>query len=187
MTATSPEWAPFVCARMPEFLQDHAACEKKAAALCMSFISKYPDRTLLIEPMVAVAREELQHFREVYGVIQQQGFSLGVRDQRDDYVNLIFQSLRHGADERFLDRLVMSSLIEARGCERFFLLAEALEDPTLKAFYHRLSKSEQGHYKVFLKVAARYFSVDQIESAVERLALVESNAVRAIPLAARVH
>ena len=180
-------WAVYVSAHMDEFLLDHASCERKAAALCMSFITKYPDRGALVEPMTALAREELAHFLEVYRIAEKRRLCLAPQDERDTYVNGILQHLRHGRDERFLDRLIMSGLIEARGCERFSLLAETLEDVELKNFYHRLSQSERGHYKVFFRLAAHHFHNNAVEEAVNRLSLVESESMLASAITARLH
>ena len=56
---TPKTWVPAVLEDFDLFLLDHAACERKAAALAMSFVVKYPDRQKLILPMVSLAREEL--------------------------------------------------------------------------------------------------------------------------------
>ena len=42
--ATKPEWVATVMADLPSFLRDHADCERKASALAMSLVAKYPDR-----------------------------------------------------------------------------------------------------------------------------------------------
>ena len=44
---------------------------------------------------------------------------------------------------------------EARSCERFGILAAVSEDDALAKFYRALYASELGHFKVFLKLAAR--------------------------------
>lgn len=180
-------WAPYVVSRMEEFLQDHASCERKAAALAMSLVTKYPDRSSLIEPMVSLAREELEHFRQVYRVIRGRGGELLATDERDPYVNEMLRQLRHGRDERLLDRLVVSGLIEARGAERFYLLAEELTDPELKEFYQKLADRELGHHKIFDQISAAIFSGDQIFEARERLARIESEAMLRQPLRATLH
>ena len=52
------------------FLIDHAACERKASATGMWFVVRYPDRPVLLDPLIAFAREELEHFHRVYRVIE---------------------------------------------------------------------------------------------------------------------
>ena len=42
------------------FLQDHADCERKASAMAMSFVAKYPDRSEIIPELIATGIEELE-------------------------------------------------------------------------------------------------------------------------------
>ena len=60
---TSPAWVQAVFANFDAFLIDHAACERKASATGMSFVVKYPDRRLLLDPMIEFAREMLESGR----------------------------------------------------------------------------------------------------------------------------
>ena len=181
------QWAEHVVEHFDTFLQDHAACERKASALAMSFVVKYPDRSLLIDPMIALAREELEHFQQVYHLIRQRGQALVAKDEKDLYVNEILKSLRHGRDERFLDRLIMSGLVEARGNERFSLLADHLDDPQLKKFYKDLALKEAGHCKIFIKIAKQYFDENHVEEALERISIIESKAMLASPVCSKLH
>ena len=185
--ATSEEWASVVLSDFPRFLQDHASCERKAAALAMSFVAKYPNRPALIEPMVSLAREELEHFAQVFRVLQTRGIPLAPCDERDGYIRGILDKLRHGRDERLLDRLIMSGLVEARGYERFAILADALQDPELKTFYRALSEREAGHYKIFITVARKTFEATAVDEAIERIAAQEAEAMLNAPLRPTLH
>jgi tRNA-(ms[2]io[6]A)-hydroxylase len=60
--------------------------------------------------------------------------------------------------------LLVASVIETRGAERFRMIAEALEDPALKDFYRDLWATEARHGDVFKKMALKYFNEDEIES-----------------------
>ena len=73
---SSPKWVEAVMADFPSFLQDHASCEKKASAMSMSLVSKYPDRPLIIKPLIDTAIEELEHFRDVVLWMEKLGVSL---------------------------------------------------------------------------------------------------------------
>ena len=115
------------------FLADHANCERKASALAMGMVAKYPDRPAILPGLINVAREELEHFEAVYKVMCHRGIALS-RDAQDPYVNQLIDEMRHGRDERLLDRLVVAALVEMRGAERFGLIANALEDPTSNPF-----------------------------------------------------
>ena len=58
-TRTPQRWLEVVFADLDAFLIDHTLCERKASAMGMSLVAKYPDRDLIIEPLIAFAREEL--------------------------------------------------------------------------------------------------------------------------------
>ena len=186
-SVTPKIWVETVLDNFELFLLDHAACERKAASLAMSFVAKYPDRSQLINPMVSLALEELKHFQQVYQLILKRQLKLPNKDEKDHYVNMILSALRHGRDERLLDRLMMSAIVEARGHERFSILAEHLKDQEMKAFYQLLSNQEYGHYKLFIHVADHYFSKNEIEEAFERLAHVESKAMLQTSITHRLH
>lgn len=184
---TSSQWVQTVLGDFETFLRDHAACERKAAALAMSFIAKYSDRAALVEPMVCLAREELEHFHQVYRIMHRRKISLAVADEKDPYINDIIGQLRHGREQRFLDRLIMSGIVEARGYERFGLLSEALEDLELKKFYRDLADREAGHYKIFENIAQFYFSEAEVEEAISRIAKIECQAMENAPLRPVLH
>ncbi len=183
---TPSAWIGHVLADFNGFLLDHASCERKAASVCLSFIARHSEYPFLAEPLIALAREELEHFAQVFRMIQQRGLTLAY-DEPDPYVKSLFSAMRHGADERLLDRLVIAGLIEARGHERFSLVAEALEDPSLKDFYEVLARSEAGHYRVFTRIAEKLFPQDAVASAIQRLAALESEIMMSLPLRAAVH
>jgi tRNA 2-(methylsulfanyl)-N6-isopentenyladenosine37 hydroxylase len=186
LVKTPDPWADVVLQDFDAFLPDHAACERKASALCMSLVVKYADRRALVEPLICLAKEEMEHFHQVYRLLTKRGLTLG-DDEKDPYVNGILKNLRHGRDERLLDRLIMSAVVEARGAERFGIIGEKIADPELKVFYQSLSRSEASHYKVFMKIARNYFSIEQIEEATCRIAGIEKEAMIGAPLRARLH
>ena len=71
--ATRPEWIDAVMADLQLFLQDHADCERKASALAMSLVAKYPERVEIIPELIATGVEELEHFQQVYEVMRRRG------------------------------------------------------------------------------------------------------------------
>ena len=184
---TPDNWVGHVLDKFDDFLLDHAACERKAASLAMSFVVKYPDRKLLIDPMIGLALEELKHYREVYKLISDKNIDLPSRDEKDPYVNELLSKMRHGRNERLLDRLLIGSLIEARGEERFCLVADAVEDPFFKEFYQRLANEEAGHHMIFFKLAHHYFSEEEIHERMQELAKYEAEAMLNAPLTHRLH
>ena len=56
-----------------------------------------------------------------------------------------------------MDRLLIASVLETRGAERFRMIAEALQEPDLKRFYKTLWTSEAKHGHIFVKMALEYF------------------------------
>ena len=139
------------------FRSDHADCERKASAFAMSMVAKYPDRTEILPELIDTALEEMEHFKQVYSIMEQKKIQLKHEITEDVYVKKLLGLLRHGRDERFLDRLLLGSVIESRGAERFKLVYEALEDTELKKFYHHLWASEAKHGEVFVRMALNYF------------------------------
>lgn len=187
LRANSPYgWLEAVSDDFDRFLLDHAACERKASALAMSFVVKFADRKSLVEPMICLAREELAHYHEVYRMIAKRGIPLAP-DEKDPYVQKLIKHVRHGREEHFLDRLLVSGVIEARGCERFLKLGEHLEDEGLKNFYQRLGREEAGHYMIFLRIARNYFSDRLINDRLNELLDFESEIMLSVPFRPAVH
>ena len=73
---TRPEWVRAVMTNFSAFLQDHADCERKASAMAMSFVAKYPDRVEIIPELIETGIEELEHFQQVYAHMQKRGIQL---------------------------------------------------------------------------------------------------------------
>ena len=122
---TPAAWTDAVMADFGSFLLDHATAEKKASGMAISMLSHYPDRIELVTAMADLAIEELTHYREVLKWIHQRGLTIGP-DHKDPYVVTFRESIRQGREVYLLDRLLTASIIEARGAERFALVAAAL-------------------------------------------------------------
>ncbi|MDX1434045.1 MAG: tRNA-(ms[2]io[6]A)-hydroxylase [Gammaproteobacteria bacterium] len=186
LVATHPDWVEVVLADFDAFIQDHANCERKASALAMSLVVKHPDRTRIVPTLIALAQEELEHFRQVYALMSARGLPL-VKDIQDPYVNRLVACMRHGREPRFLDRLLVSSLIECRGAERFGLIAAALEEPELKSFYTALWKAEVKHGHQFVDMALAYVDADTTRARLEALAEREAEIVQDLEWRASLH
>ena len=177
---TDPRWVTIVEDNIDEILTDHAWCEQKAATNAISIITQNPERTELVDALLEIAREELEHFEQVHDLIKKRGNVLG-RERKDPYVGELFKFMRRGLDRNtaFIDRLLFSAMIEARSCERFRVLSENIPDKKLAAFYHELMVSEAGHYTLFLKFARQYAeNVDVDERWTEWLAFEASIIVK---------
>ena len=175
-SSTDPEWVKVILENFDDFLIDHASCERKAMAYAMSVVVKYPDRTGIIPDLLQVAQDELDHFRDVLSLMDKRGLQMSP-DEPDPYVNQLIKVCRHGRDERLLDRLLVASVVETRGAERFRIIAEALEDEQLKEFYRDLWATEARHGDVFKKMALNYFDEAEIESRNEEIIQAEAEII----------
>ena len=184
--ATPTAWIETVTADFDSFLLDHAAAEKKASGMAISMLSHYPDRVELVSAMADLAVEELTHYREVVKWIHRRGL-VTAADQKDPYVLEFRKSIRQGREAYLLDRLLTASIIEARGAERFALVAEALEHGALKSFYQSIARSEQRHYTLFLDLAGRYIDQAVIARRWDELLAIEADIVRKLPIRAALH
>lgn len=151
---TDPRWVHLVEQDLREAMIDHAWCEHKAASNAMSIIVRYPEHTDLVQELTRIAREEMEHFGMVVGRIEARGWQLAP-ERKDNYVNDLLQFVRKDGsrEERLVDRLLFSAMIEARSCERFKLLSERTSDEELRSFYRELMESEAGHYATFIGFA----------------------------------
>jgi tRNA-(ms[2]io[6]A)-hydroxylase len=184
--STPQTWVDAVLDDFPRFLNDHAQAEKKASGMAMSMLSHYPDKPDIIKAMIDLAIEELAHFREVIKLMLQQGQHLG-SDEKDPYVNLLRKEMRNGTEHYLLDRLLIAGIIEARGCERFGLIAQHHTDPELQKFYQLITDSEAKHHLLFIDLACLYFSTPLIEERLDELLTIEANIVSKLPIRAALH
>src|SRR5690554_3574585 len=154
---TPPEWAHQAVENFNAFLQDHADCERKASAMAMSFVAKCPDKVEIIPELIETAVEELEHFQSVYELMERRGVLLPERMPKDLYMEELIKLCRHTVEERLMDRMLIASIVECRGAERFKLIADALEDVETKRFYRDLWISEAKHGHIFVKFALKYW------------------------------
>ncbi len=178
------EWAHNAIKDLPAFMIDHAACERKVSATCMTFVVKYPDRPEFVEAMIQVAIEEMEHFQQVFRILRSRNLTLGP-DTKTEYVNRFLQLNRTSPEDRFLDRMLCFGIIEARGCERFALIGEALarenREPELSAFYKDLAREEAKHFGIFLRYAKTYFPSPVVEARLQELLDQESLIIKELP------
>jgi tRNA-(ms[2]io[6]A)-hydroxylase len=154
---SDPRWVNLAEISLEDILSDHAYCEQKAASHCISLIQKYPEYTKLVDELCPIVTEEWGHFRMVLAEMRKRNLRLGPQ-RKDDYVNALNTLETKGGrpETRFMDRLLIFALIEARSCERFRLLSEGLTDEYLRDFYRKFMISEAGHYRLFIDLANEY-------------------------------
>jgi tRNA-(ms[2]io[6]A)-hydroxylase len=183
---TSPGWTAAALGDLDAFLLDHAGCERKASASALAMVSHYPDRAELVDALIGLAREELDHFHRVYGWIARRGLRLAP-DTRNPYMGRLAAEFREGSDGYFLDRLLAAGIAEARGCERFALLGAALPSGELADFYRELARAEVRHQELYLELARRYFPTTDVDRRLDELLDAEAKIVAELPVRAALY
>lgn len=173
---SQPSWIQAAQADLDRVLLDHAHCEKKAAVNAMALVSRYPGREMLVRSMIALAKEEMEHFEMVYDFIRRRGGELG-RDPGDPYVQALHKEARQNEPERMMDLLLVAALVEARSCERFSVLSKHVPDEELRAFYASLLASEAGHYRMFYDIACEYYPEADVRARLDALSRREAEIV----------
>lgn len=163
--ATDPRWVNMASISIEDILTDHAFCEQKATTNCISLIQLYPEKEFLVDKLIPIVNEEWSHFKMVVDELKKRNLKLGPQRQ-DKYVVALNEFFKKGGspDDRFLDRLLLAALIEARSCERFRLLSLDISDDALKHFYHKLMISEATHYRLFIDIAEQYFDSQKVKN-----------------------
>ena len=183
---TPDSWIKVVILQFDEFLKDHASCEKKASGMAMSMASHYPDRTKLLNAMIDLAVEELNHYREVVRILLARDEQPGP-DTKDQYVLELNNLIRKGSEHFLLDRLLIASLVERRGAERFRIISQHVREPSLKRFYNSITNSEHRHWRLFLELAHEYFLEEEISDRLFILASEENKIMQSLPIKPALH
>ena len=185
---TPTSWVERAYESLPQLLSDHAHCELKAAQSALSMVGRFGgEAPELVAPLVALAKEETQHFHMVHERLEAVGEPLAM-PAADQYVRRLRKVARqdHGEAPPLLDRLLVSAFIEARSCERFKCLAEGLPDEGLRDFYRALMASEARHYRLFSGLAEQRFGA-QARDRMKRIAQREAEVAADLPLGPTVH
>lgn len=184
--ATPAEWVERVERDTLALLSDHAHCELKAAASAQALISKNPARAELVERLTEIALEELAHFKLVLDELRARSGSLAPQRANPYAEDLLASSFTDRRDA-LLDRLLLSSLIEARSLERFHLLSTHLADRALAEFYRSLMASEAAHQATFVRLAEALFPAQVVRTRLTELRAREGRIVAGLAFAPAVH
>jgi tRNA-(ms[2]io[6]A)-hydroxylase len=183
---TPAGWLPVALADLDAAIADHLHCERKATASALSLLHQYPGRTELVRALSRLAHEESRHVMQVAARLRKRGTVL-TADRGDVYAQKLRKLVRRGEPERQLDMLLCSALIEARSAERLGLLAGALEDPSLAAFYGDLARVEEGHRELFLNLARPLVPTADFDMRLAEFIAREAEIVADLPLEPRIH
>jgi len=188
-SSTEPAWAERALTDLPALLLDHAHCEKRAAGMAIGLISRYTDRTALLAPLSGVAREELEHFERMLGVLASRGIEYAVQEPAP-YPKRLLGLARTSEPGRLVDTLLCCSAIEARSCERFTVLAGALDaagEVDLAAFYRDLLACEARHHNLYVQLAETVAPRAEVRSRLVELLAQEANLIAKGTSEIRVH
>ena len=185
---TDPRWINIAEMNIDDILTDHAFCEQKAASTAISLIVSFPEFTDLVKEMIALAEEEMSHFKMVHDLIIKRGSVLG-RDRKDQYVIDLLKFFPKGGSRtmQLTHRLLYAALIEARSCERFRILSENLKDKKLAKFYKKLMISEAHHYTMFLNLARNYNDISIVNKKWNKLLEYEKTIIKNLNNSKTIH
>jgi tRNA-(ms[2]io[6]A)-hydroxylase len=137
----------------------------------------YAEDLELTDKMSRLAREELRHYEQVAKLIR----ALNVAPRRlapGRYAERMRRLVASAEPQREIDLMICGAFIEARSCERFAALANAIGAP-LSDLFNGLHNAEARHYRVYLDLARRAAKRAQVElqPRLEQFAALEAQLV----------
>ncbi|MEM6364157.1 MAG: tRNA-(ms[2]io[6]A)-hydroxylase [Planctomycetota bacterium] len=185
---STTRWLDQVDHHLDEMLIDHAHCERKAASVAMNLMNAYTENLELCREMARIVEEELEHFFMVIEKLRQRDIEFR-RLPSGPYGRKLNDLIRRNEPDRAVDRLLVASLIEARSCERFRLLATHVEnrDPDLSSFYAGLFQSEARHHTTYVKLAEGFASRSEVRERLAQLSATETKILEAGSELPRMH
>ncbi|MFP6796970.1 MAG: tRNA-(ms[2]io[6]A)-hydroxylase [Pseudomonadales bacterium] len=174
---TPDTWIASAMSNCDLLLIDHANCEKKAARTALSLLFRYTEKPRLLQRLSKLAREELRHFEQVARVLEERGTAYRyVSASR--YAGSLNRMVRPGEPLRLVDTLLVASVIEARSCERFALLADVVGGK-LATLYRNLLDSEKRHFEEYRELALEYGDEKDVATRTELILDLENNLITA--------
>ena len=183
---TSRTWVEAVVADPVAALVDHAHCEMKAATTALMMAARYAAFPAVADAMLALARQEIAHYEQVAVELRRRG----VRPEphgADPYAKALRAHVAADEPQRLVDLLLVSSIVEARSCERFELLADAPVDDALRDLWSEFAVCEAGHHALFVGLAQGIAGADAVARRKDMLLDAEAVIVEALPCAPRIH
>jgi len=172
-SSSTEGWFQRIEPHLEEVLIDHAHCEHKAAATAMSLLGSYIEYRDLCEEMTRIIAEELEHFHSVLDLLAKRNIRFRLQPP-GSYGRDLNKLVRTNEPHRAVDRLLIASLIEARSCQRFDLLAKHVTDPELAHFYASLFESEARHHTTYVRLAKLFAPAEEVKLRLEELSAAET-------------
>jgi tRNA-(ms[2]io[6]A)-hydroxylase len=174
---TPAAWVEAACASPDVLLIDHANCEKKAASTALALMFAYAEDLELTDKMSRLAREELRHYEQVAKLIRKLEVA-PLRLAPGRYAERLRRLVAKAEPLREVDLMICGAFIEARSCERFAALAQAIGAP-LQDLFEGLHNAESRHYRVYLDLARRAAkrAGASLEARVDAFAVLEADLI----------
>jgi tRNA-(ms[2]io[6]A)-hydroxylase len=178
LSPSEPSWINLVLENVNEFIQDHADCERKTSAMAMLLLGKYPDKEKIANDLISIAIKKLQRFQKVYGLMQERGIKLPQELSHDLYSKQLGWLIKNGKEERFLDKVLIAALIEAREQQRLKIFYDHLTDAALKKFYSQFLTSGN----VYKDMLAKYYPDKIVQARADTMVGEEAKIFAALDL-----
>lgn len=175
LSATPAAWGALAADNLDLFLADHAICEQQAAQFGLALIGHYPDDFALVDAMGRLAAEEVNHLRRVATLLAKRGGAPS-RKRTNPWVSGLRSRIeKDRAPLLKVDRLLVGALIEARSCERFTTLLDALGDrePEVRRLLIDLGPAEKRHWLMFHALAERELDAEALATRWQRWLEIE--------------
>jgi tRNA-(ms[2]io[6]A)-hydroxylase len=185
-STTDPRWVEVALADLDAVLLDHLHCELKAASNATAMVTRYPMHPRLARELTALAAEELGHVAQVFEALALRGVA-ATPPPEDVYARSLQRALADKRCEPLLDRLAVASVIEARSCERFGLLAAHAPTEAMRGWYRELFASEARHHRLFASLAEEIFGEERARERIGFLVQREAEILSRSAPAPRVH
>ncbi len=191
---TAPRWVENATRELDLVLRDHAHCEMKAASNALALSARSAPWPRVVRALVCLAEEELSHLRRVLEELDRRGLALGFPEEDHYAAELRRRASASRADKDVAtvvaDRLLVGAVIEARSCERFRLLRDALaaRSHELAPFYDELFACEARHYTELADLAEHVSGdPDRVRARLAALFAIERDIVGTLPGAPAIH
>ncbi len=175
---TRASWFASIEENLDLILIDHTHLEKRAASTALSMIFHYTGRSGLPRRLSEIVCEEMEHFTRMLDILETRNIELQ-KLKPAPYASKLVSEIRSNEPERFLDKLLVAALIEARSCERFSILGKEVDDRELADFYEELFEAEANHYTLYTGLAREHFPEKQVKQRLDELADKEVEALKA--------
>ena len=180
------EWVAAALADPVATLVDHAHCEMKAATTALMMAARYAHLPSIADAMLALARQEIAHYETVAAELRRRGRHPEPHGA-DRYAKALRANVRGVEPHRLLDLLLVCSIVDARSCERFGLLAEQTLDHALKDIWSEFATCEAGHHALFVGLAETIAMKADVVARLAALLEVEAHVLGSLPCEARIH